>query len=116
QAEMERAKRKPISSLDAYDYYLRAQAAAFQYTRDGTDEAIDLCEQAIALDPQFAPAYARLAAAMAQRVYWNWSTNPSTDTSQAIANAEIALSLGKRDPFVLALSAQALGADPGNIQ
>ena len=27
QAEMERAKRKPTSSLDAYDYYLRAQAA-----------------------------------------------------------------------------------------
>ena len=35
QAEMERAKRKPTSSLDAYDYYLRALAAHWQYTRDG---------------------------------------------------------------------------------
>ena len=34
QAEMERAKRKPTSSLDAYDYYLRALAAHWQYTRD----------------------------------------------------------------------------------
>jgi len=36
QAEMERAKRKPTSSLDAYDYYLRAQAAHWQPTRDGS--------------------------------------------------------------------------------
>jgi TolB-like protein/class 3 adenylate cyclase len=64
QAEMERAKRKPTSSLDAYDYYLRALAAHWQYTRDGTDQAVGLCEQAIALDPQFALAYAVLAAAL----------------------------------------------------
>src|SRR6202163_4794133 len=50
QAEMERAKRKSTSSLDAYDYYLRGLAARWQYTRDGTDEAVGLYEQAIALD------------------------------------------------------------------
>lgn len=116
QAEMERAKRKPISSLDAYDYYLRAQAAAFQYTRHGTDEAIGLCKQAIGLDPQFAAAYARLGAAFAQRLYWKWSADPVADASQALANAEIALSLGRHDPFILALSAQALSIDPKNIQ
>jgi adenylate cyclase len=56
QAEMERAKRKPTSNLDAYDYYLRAEAAHFEYTRDATDQAVGLYEQAIALDPQFALA------------------------------------------------------------
>jgi adenylate cyclase len=116
QAEMERAKRKPVSSLDAYDYYLRGQAAAFQYTKEGTDDAIALCEQAIALDPQFAAAYARLAAALAQRMYWQWSTDPAADASRAVANAEMALSLGRHDPFVLAVSAQALGTDPKNFQ
>ena len=67
QAEIERAKRKPTSSLDAYDYYLRAQAAHWERTRDATDQAIDLYEQAIALDPQFALAYALLAATFQQR-------------------------------------------------
>jgi TolB-like protein/class 3 adenylate cyclase len=67
QAEMERAKRKPTSSLDAYDYYLRAQAAHWQYTRDGTDQAVGLFERSIALDPQFALAYAALAAAIMPR-------------------------------------------------
>ena len=60
QAEMERAKRKPTSSLDAYDYFLRAQAAHWQFTKEATDQAIGLYEQAIALDPQFAPAYAAI--------------------------------------------------------
>jgi TolB-like protein/class 3 adenylate cyclase len=62
QAEMERAKRKPTSNLDAYDYYLRAEAAHFEYTRDATDQAIGLYEQAIALDQQFGLANAGLAA------------------------------------------------------
>jgi TolB-like protein len=94
QAEMERAKRKPTSSLDAYDYYLRAQAAHFQFTRDATDQAVGLYEQAIALDPQFAPAYAALAAALNQRKTWGgWSTDPAADASRAIAYAKSALRL-----------------------
>ena len=74
QAEIERAKRKPTSSLDAYDYHLRALAAHWERTRDATEQAIGLFEQAIALDPQFAPAYAGLAATFQQRTIWRWST------------------------------------------
>jgi hypothetical protein len=32
QAEIERAKRKPTESLDAYDYYLRGVASFYQWT------------------------------------------------------------------------------------
>jgi adenylate cyclase len=116
QAEMERAKQKPTSSLDAYDYYLRAQAAAWQYTRDATDQAIGLYEQAIALDPQFAAAYARLAVALVVRKDWGWSTDPATDASQATAYAKSALRWGRHDPYVLALSAIGLMAEPKNIE
>ncbi len=105
QAEMERAKRKPTSSLDAYDYFLRAQAAHWQFTRDATDQAIGLYEQAIALDPQFAPAHAGLAATFEQRKIWGWSTDPAADASRAIAYAKSALRLGRQDPLVLARSA-----------
>jgi hypothetical protein len=35
-----RAKQKPTSSLDAYDYYLPGCAAMCQYTRDSTEQAI----------------------------------------------------------------------------
>ena len=110
QAEIERAKRKPTSSLDAYDYYLRATAARWERTRDATDQAIALYEQAIALDPQFALAYALLAAAFQQRKIWRWSTDPAEDASRAIAYAKSALRLGRQDPLVLAQSAIVLTA------
>jgi adenylate cyclase len=108
QAEMERAKRKPTGSLDAYDYYLRAQAALWQYTKDATNQAIGLYEQAIALDPQFAPAYAGLAAALSLRKNGGWSTDPAADTSQAIACAKSALRLGRQDASTMARSAMVL--------
>jgi len=110
QAEIERAKRKPPSSLDAYDYYLRGLAARWQYTRDGTDQAVGLYEQAIALDPQFALAYALLAATLSQRKIQGWSTDPAADASRAIAYAKSALRLGRQDPLVLAQSAIVLTA------
>src|SRR5712672_4608060 len=59
-AEVERVNRKPPSSFDAYDYWLRGRAAQFQFTRESTDQAITLYEQAIELDPQFALARASL--------------------------------------------------------
>jgi TolB-like protein/class 3 adenylate cyclase len=110
QAEIERAKRKPTSSLDAYDYYLRAQAAHWQYTKEAMDQAVGLYEQAIALDPQFALAYALLAATLNQRRVWGWSTDPAADASRAIAYAKSALRLGRKDPLVLAQSAIVLTA------
>ena len=110
QAEVERAKRKPTNSLDAYDYFLRGLAAHWQRTRDGTDRAVGFCEQAIALDPQFAPAHAALAAGLSQRKGWRWSTNPAEDASRAIAYAKSALRLGRQDPLVLAQSAIVLAA------
>jgi adenylate cyclase len=102
-AEIERAERKPTSSLDAYDYYLRGLSAHWQYTRDGTDQAVAFYEQAIELDPQFAMAYAALAAALNLRNTWGWSTDRTADdVSRAKACVEIALRLGGQDPWVAA--------------
>ena len=61
QAEIERSKRKPTHSLDAYDYYLRGLASARQRNIDQTcSEALKYASKAIELDPDFASAY-RLA-------------------------------------------------------
>ena len=58
QAEIERAKRKPTESLDAYDYYLRGMAAIYRFTvREANVEALQLFKRAIELDPEFATAY-----------------------------------------------------------
>ena len=57
QAEIERAKRKPTESLDAYDYFLRGMASAHRVTRDATGDALQLFAKAIELDPDYASPY-----------------------------------------------------------
>ena len=104
-AEMERAKRKPTGSLDAYDYYLRGQAAHWQTTRDGTNEAISLFEQAILLDPHFVPAHVALALAFNQRRSLGWSDDPASDLSRAVACVRSAIRMAPQDPLILARSA-----------
>src|SRR6266704_6390613 len=56
QAEIERAKRKPTESLDAYDYFLRGMAGVHRSTREANNEALRLFYRAIELDPDFASA------------------------------------------------------------
>jgi adenylate cyclase len=115
-AEMERAKRKPTSSLDAYDYRLRGDAALFAYTKDGTNEAIALYERAIALDPQFALAVSGLAAALNTRQTWEWSNDPAADASLAVEHARRAIGLGRQDPLVLARCACVLFTQTREIE
>jgi TolB-like protein/class 3 adenylate cyclase len=58
QVEIERARRKPTESLDAYDYYLRGTAAIEQASSNAdkelSNEALRLFSRAIELDPGFA--------------------------------------------------------------
>src|SRR5262249_20583131 len=42
QAEIDRARRKPTESLDAYDFYLRGLAHRYKWTRESNSEALRL--------------------------------------------------------------------------
>ena len=58
QAEIERAKRKPTESLDAYDYFLRGTASLHQEgSKEAISEALRLFNRAIEIDPDLASAY-----------------------------------------------------------
>jgi adenylate cyclase len=115
-AEIERVNRKPPNSLDAYDYWLRGVAAVRQYTREGTEQGINLCEQAIKLDPQFAQAHAALGNALSNRKTWGWSNDPAADASRSVDCARSALALGASDPSVLANSATSLINCGGEVE
>jgi len=56
--ERERVHRPPTSSVRAYDFYLSATALYWQQTPTASPQAIADVEQAIALDPGFALAWA----------------------------------------------------------
>jgi TolB-like protein/class 3 adenylate cyclase/Tfp pilus assembly protein PilF len=108
-AEIERAKREPTESLDAYDYYLRGLASFYQFaSRQACAEALRLFNRAIELDPDFASAYARAAYCYAWGKGSGWMTNPANETPEVARLAERAVDLGKDDAVVLATSGWAL--------
>ena len=72
QAQIERAKRKPTDSLDAYDYYLRGMAAVHRWSWEANKEALQLFQRATELDPDFASAYGMAARCYSQRKVSGW--------------------------------------------
>ncbi|SEE20254.1 adenylate cyclase [Rhizobiales bacterium GAS191] len=101
-AEIERAKRKPTDSLDAYDYYLRGTASAHQFTREANQEALRLFLKAIEVDPNFATAYGGAVRCFAQRRANGWMADPILETAETMRLARRAVALGKDDANALA--------------
>jgi TolB-like protein/tetratricopeptide (TPR) repeat protein/predicted Ser/Thr protein kinase len=54
----------------AYELFLRGEISVAQATPVGVTRAVEYYEQAIAIDPQFAPAYAGLAGAQFAQEFW----------------------------------------------
>jgi TolB-like protein/tetratricopeptide (TPR) repeat protein len=107
-AEIQRARRKRPDSLDAYDLYLRAlpHLHGVRVVRlEQFDQAIELLEQAAALDPNFAPALALAAWAHEMRLTRGGiAPNGVDDAAAAVALVERALAADRNDGIVLAIA------------
>ena len=91
--ERERALAKPTSNLAAYEYVLRGRGALSHETRDSNDEASELFQRAIDLDPNYADAYAALGGSYYEAVVSGWSEFRAEDLERAEALAKKALAL-----------------------
>ena len=108
-AEIERAKRKPTESLDAYALYLRGLAKFYQFaSRQANDEALRLFNSAIELDPDFASAYGRAASCYAYAKANGWISDTANEIAEVTRLAQRAVELGKDDAMALAASGWAL--------
>ena len=108
-AEIERAKRKPTESLDAYDYYLRGMASAYQTdNREANAEALRLFNRAIELDPDFASAYGMASICYNERKASGWTIDSTNDVAETARLARRAVELGKDDAVALATSGRSL--------
>ncbi|WP_334501365.1 adenylate/guanylate cyclase domain-containing protein [Bradyrhizobium sp. AZCC 1678] len=109
QAEIERAKRKPTESLDAYTIYLRGLAKLYQFAnRQANDEALRLFNSAIDLDPEFASAYGRAAFCYAFAKTNGWLSVTANEIAEVKRLAQRAVELGKDDTIALAAAGWAL--------
>jgi TolB-like protein len=108
-AEIERAKRKPTESLDAYTLYLRGLARYYQFaSRQANDEALRLFNSAIELDPDFASAYGRAASCYVYAKINGWFSDTAKEIAEVTRLAQRAVELGKDDAIALAASGWAL--------
>jgi TolB-like protein/class 3 adenylate cyclase/tetratricopeptide (TPR) repeat protein len=108
-AEVERAKRKPTESLDAYALYLRGLAKLYQdASRQANNEALRLFNSAIERDPDFASAYGRAASCYAQAKASGWISGTANEIAEVTRLARRAIELGKDDALALARGGWAL--------
>jgi TolB-like protein len=114
-AEIERAKRKPTESLDAYDYYLRGRTNLNQGTREAIAEGLPLFYKAIELDPDFAPAYAMAAWCHFWRKVNGWMTDRTQEMAEGTRLARRAVELGKDDAVALTRGGHALAHFEGDL-
>ena len=114
-AEIERAKRKPTESLDAYDYYLRGMTNFHQGNREAIDRALPLFYRAIELDPEFASAYGMAAWCIFWRKINGWMTDPPQEGVEGARLARRAVELGQNDAVALTRGAHALSHFGGDL-
>lgn len=116
QAEIERAKRKPIESLDAHDHYLRGLAAFARFTAADNREALALFARAVALDRDHAAAHGMAARCYLQRKAFGWAVLPASEVAEAERLARRAAELGPEDAVALGAAGGALLTVAGEVE
>jgi TolB-like protein/class 3 adenylate cyclase/tetratricopeptide (TPR) repeat protein len=114
-AEIERIKRKPTESLDAYDCFLRGASRVYQWTRGANDEALQFFYRAIELDPDFASAYGYATWCYAFRKNSGWVMDPEQEVVETARLARRAVELGRDDAFALCWAGYAIALVVGNL-
>lgn len=110
QAERQRAQRKPVPQLDAWESFQRARWLSFGLrSADDVREAVRLYARARELDPSFATAAALEAVARFTLITYLWEPDPARAVPELLRVAEIGLALDEGDPAVQAALGYACG-------
>jgi adenylate cyclase len=91
--ERERVVTKPTQSLAAYEFVLRGREFLSHATREQNDEAREMFQRAIDLDPSYAAAYAALGGSHFEAVVSGWTEFRQDELAEAETLAQKALAL-----------------------
>jgi TolB-like protein len=98
-AEAERAQQRVTENLEAWSLYQLGLQRGDRLTREDNIEARRLFERAVALDPRFATALARVAFTDLWDVILGFGDAPEQKVSGALETARRAVELDPRDAF-----------------
>jgi adenylate cyclase len=98
-AERERARRKPTSNMDAWEWCQRGLWHMYHYRSKENAEAQEMFGHAIELDPDFAYPYAALAYSLQTDLLMGFVADPGNRLTRANETATTAVALDDRDSF-----------------
>jgi adenylate cyclase len=101
--ELSRALRKHPASMTAYDLTLQALDLFYRMDRDSITRARELFEQAVAHDPDYAPAYSHIASLHMRWIGQGWSEDELADRRKAADAARLAIERDRNDAIGLAI-------------
>jgi adenylate cyclase len=91
-------ERRYTDNIEAYDLFLQGREGYWRRTREGAAQARTTLQQAIALDPEFAAAYALLAEICRSEWYFGWRDDEDA-LEQALELARRGVALDDGLPF-----------------
>jgi TolB-like protein/Tfp pilus assembly protein PilF len=100
-AEVQRAKRSPPRSVDAYDWWLRAVAEATEFTEASMAQALGYLDRALQIDPDYALAMASAAYYRALCEFQGWVHHAEEESAKAVRLARRAVDIDREDVNVL---------------
>jgi TolB-like protein len=108
-AEIEAARRKPPTSLKAYDQVMRAFPKLCGQNASAINEAIPILRDALRIDPQYGRAHALLAWCHALNATYLWTADSDCDVEAARRAVDATNGLIDDDPTALTAAGAATG-------
>lgn len=102
-AEIERARRKPVEHMAAYDLYLQALPHVYASHSDANLKALELLTKATDIDPDFSPALAHIGWCLVQRATRLWAPFGDDDVGLAVSKARRVLTNESDDAHSIVL-------------
>ena len=97
QAEIDRSRAKPPTSLDAWDQYQRGMHFLHRQGKDDLQEAERLLRHAVETDPGLSAAYSGLAQTLFMQFVGGYERDSGKLVTEAVAAARTALELDRND-------------------
>lgn len=108
--EKEMIETEATSNIDAYTFYLKGRHYYYNYNNEDNDKAIDMFNKALAIDSNYALAYAGLADAYNQRVFKYWYPEEWYDSALVLSKRAVKINPNLSEGYkALALSYDSMG-------
>jgi adenylate cyclase len=101
--EQKRVWHRQTDDLNAYQAMLQCRELSLRYTENDMAEAQKLCEKALALDPDFAAAWAALGRTHLYQASYQWVKDTAAARARASEAARKALAADESDPDAFSL-------------